>query len=254
MKTTTLKSDYLIPSERLIEIQRELISGDEGKAVLLGNKLGIEMTNEVIATEIEFLCQLESARKKKAFSEYSAWEWLILVALGLDWEQDEDEFHGPYEWNSPMLKKSIVDMASGFYSPGPREDVELAFDVLVEQGLFFQAHPGVFADACYYCEYDSDFLCEIPEFERYMPQWQALQKKLDMKFDLRTWRTTGLCRGGGSQGTSELPLSICVGSSCCRFREGDSVCQHELPFNPMILPVIKNDNQGGAKMGRADGV
>lgn len=55
MKTTTLKSDCLIPSERLIEIQRALISGDGGRAVLLGNKLGIEMTNEEIATEIEFL-------------------------------------------------------------------------------------------------------------------------------------------------------------------------------------------------------
>ena len=240
MKTTTLKCDYLIPSKRLIEIQMKLISGDEAKAVLLGNKLGIEMTNKVIATEIEFLRQLEASRKKPVFSEYSAWEWLILVALGLDWEEDEDEFHGPYEWNSPMQKKSIVGMASRFYSPGPTEDLELAFDVLVEQGLFFQVHPGVFADACYYCEYDADFLREIPGFERYAPQWQAFQEKLDRKFDLRTWRTTGLCWGGGSQGTSELPLSICVGSSCCRFREGDSVCQHELAFNPMILPGMKS--------------
>jgi len=238
MKTTTFRNYYCTPSDRLVEIQTLLRSGDVGKAVVLGNEIGIEMTNEEIATEIEFLRRVEAARKKETGAEHSAWEWLVLAALGLYWEVEE-EFHGPYEWNHPMIKKAIVDMASFFDSSGQKKDFELAFDVLVEQGLFFEVHPGVFAEACYYCEYDPDFLREIPGFEQYVPEWSALQEALDKKFELRTWRATGLCWGGGSQGPSELPLYICVGSSCCRFRDGDPVCQHELPFNPIILPAKK---------------
>lgn len=72
MKTTTLRNDYPTPSDCLTKIQRLLRSGDVSKAVVLGNKIGIEMTNEEIATEIEFLRRLEAARKKASGAEHSA--------------------------------------------------------------------------------------------------------------------------------------------------------------------------------------
>jgi len=237
MITTTLRISSGIMSSRLPEIQALLRSGDVDKAIFICTELRIDMTTEDIAKEIGFIQRVDAARKKKAGKEHNAWESLVLFAMGVGWEQEE-KFYGPYEWNHPMRRGDILSWGTYLYG-GPKEDLELAFDVLVEQGLFFTVHPGVFAEACYYCEYDPDFVLEIPGYEKFAPRWKALQKKLDRKFDHRTWRTTGLCWGGGSQGPSELPLYICVGSSCCRFLAGEPTCQHKLPFNPLILPASK---------------
>ena len=236
MKTTALRTSSGIIDSHLPEIQALLRAGDIDKAVVLYKEVGGFMASEDIAKEVEFIHRVDAARKKEAGTEHNAWEWLVLVALGLDWEEDEEKFNGPYEWLYPMLKEDIVGMAAPFCRSIPIKDLEFAFDVLVEQGLFFTVHPGVFAEACYYCSYDPDFPLEIPEYSRYAPKWRALQKKFDRKYDSGTWRSTGVCWGQGSL-ASETPLKLCVGSCCCRFLSGEPACQHNLPFNPLILPA-----------------
>lgn len=236
METTTLRMSYGLFTRRLPEIQALLRAGDVDKAAVIYKELDVQMTSEDIAKEIEFIHRVDAARKKEAGTEDNPWEWLVRHALFYNWEDDEEEFHGPYEWSYPRLKEDIVDSVAARDRSVPIKDIEFAFDVLVEQGLFFTVHPGVFAEPCYYCSYDPDFLLEIPELSRYAPEWRALQERLDQEYDSGTWRSTGLCWGQGSQ-ASENPLYLCVGSSCCRFRDGAPACQHNLPFNPLILPA-----------------
>lgn len=196
--------------------------------------------DEGIAKEREFIRRLDTARTRPSKDEYSAWEALVLWALGVGmWD---DDFHGAWEMPSPMPRGQILSEAADYYT-GPASDLELAFDVLVEQELFFTVHPGVFAEPCYYCSYDADLLKLIDGFQQYAPAWEERCEEFDQKFDYRTWRNAGLCWGGGSQGPSDLPLYVCVGSSCCWFRDGEPKCVHELPFNPLILPPRKR--QGG---------
>jgi hypothetical protein len=130
----------------------------------------------------------------------------------------------------------------GSHYEGPREDLEAAFRGLLAQGLFFEVHPGVFAEPVYCCGYDQDFLAELPEDaperregEKFWPRWNRYHVE-----HTAGWQSAGLCMGQGSQSGGSERFGVCLGTSCCSF-DGGEACTWELEFNPALLRYAPKD-------------
>lgn len=243
MQKTTLSWSNDALQGRLEEVQDLVRAGKKEDAVELLISLGKQYsTLDSLAGEEEFLRHVDASHRFGAAESQSGWTpRQALIRMALFGGQDDCD---PGEWSSSLSKTTLIDYAENIYA-GPREHLEVAFYALIIQGLFFEVHPAVFVEQCFYCTFDVDFLAEFPNPDDLQPEypyyerdepidcrevWTGMTTEFDEHFDV-TWRMTGLCRGQGSQGPSDLPLSPCVGSccSCYKTREKEP-CTHELAF------------------------
>lgn len=138
-------------------------------------------------------------------------------------------------WNSPMDRSSLLDWAESHYQ-GPQEHLEVALRALLAEGLFFEVHPGVFAEPCYFCSYEPSFLEELPGGDQHAEAWEKF-RRVNSKHH-PDWVSVGLCHGHGSE-SSGSDIGCCLGTSCCCFAGyGDKSCTHELAFNPVLLQLV----------------
>lgn len=115
--------------------------------------------------------------------------------------------------------------------------IEVAFRGLIAEGLFFEVHLGVFAEPCYFCSYDPEFLDELPEAKRHAKSWRQFRKYHDRAS--RGWKQAGLCWGQGREGgLSDGEIGLCLATSCCCFAQHpEKECAHELRYAPHLLPI-----------------
>lgn len=240
MKETTLDQ---FPSRELPELQRLIRAGNIGSAKIFAENV-IPLSDTSIERESEFLRLVDISRNHIMEGGHSARRALILVAIG--YYSGIDACEMPSVLPCPMTRKSIIEDFAPY--GGPRDMIEIAFDALVAQGLFFSVHPGVFKETCYYSTYDPDFMRELWDGDKYSRKLETIVRRLDKEYEKSGWRkapgwrTTGLCWGGGSQGPSSAPLNHCRGSACSWFLNGRSKCWQELEFNPAILPKADEKN------------
>ena len=117
----------------------------------------------------------------------------------------------------PETRDLIIDFGNSFYK-GDKEELEKAFNELVNEGLYFQVHPEVFMEPTYYCSLDIKFLKEIPDGDKYAEFWGHWSDQFD-KDHGDDWRRNGLCN-----------WRLCGGANCYDYKEGKDKCQHELRF------------------------
>ena len=149
----------------------------------------------------------------------------IMAAL-CGWKGDD-----PCVWQSPIDEETLISWAKSHCTPDlQKEDFRVELTQLIEEGLFFQVHPGVFESPVYYCSYDHNFLAEIfsDEEPEYFDLWKDWAAEDDKQFK-EEWRKYGVCSGGGSQSGSNPP-DICRGKECVWYVDGDSMCNWELKF------------------------
>jgi hypothetical protein len=148
---------------------------------------------------------------------------LIKAAVG-GWAGDE-----LCSWHCPATEETIIAMAKSHAGPNT-VDFPAVFQDLVDDGLFFEVHHGVFDPPVYYCSYDPDFLEEINGSPEDKSAWKAICEENDEVYGISTWRSLGLCAGQGSEGPSDARWGPCLGTSCCCFEDGSEECTHELTF------------------------
>lgn len=148
---------------------------------------------------------------------------LVLAALS-GWSGDD-----PCSWISPVAREDLIAWGGSHYG-GPSAHLECAFSALELEGLFYEVHPSVFSPAVYYCCFDPTFLQELPDPDQYHELWESFADEYDAE-NGKTWRSTGLCAGQGSQGPSGERYGPCLGSSCIWFQDGKESCNHGLSFS-----------------------
>lgn len=151
----------------------------------------------------------------------------LIYAAAEGWKGD-----GPSPWISPVANNDILAWAESHLSSSTYNHQILlsAFEKLIQEGLFFEIHKGLYNPPCLYCSFDTNFLKEIPDGEKYADFWNDCVQRYDEEYGSKTWRRLGLCAGQGSQGPSDAPWGPCLGSSCCWFEDNKEYCNHELRF------------------------
>lgn len=155
----------------------------------------------------------------------------------------------PHGWYSPVEESTLIAWGVSHYG-GPREDLLVALPALVSQGLFFEVHPGVFAERCYYCTCDPDFLRELPHGGGMISRGEWLVFTAFHDRQSHGWRSAGLCCIKGRQG-EHRPEGLCLGTSCCSFDYyAQERCSLGLRFNPGLRAhagraVDAEDNEPG---------
>jgi hypothetical protein len=148
----------------------------------------------------------------------------VIKAAVTGWAGDELS-----DWPCPATADTIIAWAASHLGHGggnPQAD----FSQLIDEGLFFEVHHGVFDPPVYYCSLDPAFLKELPAEEEALDTWKRMRERYDVQYGDSTWRAFGLCAGQGSEGPSDGPWGPCLGASCCRFEEGFLECMHDLRF------------------------
>jgi hypothetical protein len=161
--------------------------------------------------------------------KYTARQALIAAAL-YGWAGDPSG-----AWTSPVEWITLLDWAASYYD-GPEEDLEAPLRDLTAEGLFFEVHPGVFAEPCYFCTYEKKFLNELPGGSQYAAEWARGRKYNDRHWP--GWRSAGACFGlAGPHGPSSP--GPCLGTSCgCFAHPEGGKCVEGLTFNPELLQLV----------------
>jgi hypothetical protein len=220
--------------DKLKTLHEHIRSGSEEAAVALYQDLGsmyAEAAREAIRRETEFLQVVDASRaigpsaSGRNLTPRQAVIWAALVG----WYGDELT-----SWHSPITEDTLLAWAESHYM-GPQKHLQVAFLGLLAQGLFFEIHPGVFAEPCYFCSYEEEFLNETPDARPHARSWTKWRRYHDQH--CRGWQELGLCVGQGSQGGgSDAEIGICLGSSCCCFaRDASEECTQELEYHPRLL-------------------
>jgi hypothetical protein len=223
-------------SENLAELHALIRAGRESEAVALygrcvGSMRG-EFYREDIRREAAFLKLSDASHSfgtegsKRGVNPRQA---LISTAL-TGWYGDE-----PTSWPAPTTRTTLLAWADSHYE-GPQERLVVALEALVAERLFFEVHPGVFAEPCYFCSYDAEFLAELPGGEQHRAMWERFSTYHDEHS--HGWRSAGLCEGQGSLGYSEV-VGVCLGSNCCPFEDGpEARCPRDLQYNPQLVEFV----------------
>jgi hypothetical protein len=206
-----------LDEDQLAKLHTEIRTGSEETASALFLRL-VHITEDdarlEVRREIEFVRAVDASRAigpEASARKITPRQALIAYALGY-WHGE-----GPRPWQSPISRSALIHKADEYYL-GPHEHLEVALRGLLAEGLFFEVHPGVFAEPAYFCSYDPEFLSEVPGAERFVAAWTDRQLYLDRHF--KGWREAGLCWGQGRYGKrgEDLPeedQGLCLGSSCC---------------------------------------
>jgi len=101
----------------------------------------------------------------------------------------------------------------------------------------------LFDPPCYYCEFDSRFLRELPDGSEHTLAWDSYVDDYDDEHGSKTWKRLGLCAGQGSQGPSDALWGPCLGASCCWFEDGSKHCNHQLTFAKGLTVVCPGCGQ-----------
>ncbi len=239
MVTKSVLSTVSVQSERLADIHAAIRGGSEDAAVALyqqltGELLRPEAAREDIRRETEFLRVVDASREigsKASGRNITPRQALIGAALG-GWYGDE-----PSSWNSPIPRSDLLGFAESYYQ-GPQEHLEVALRALLAERLFFEVHPGVFAEPCYFCSYDPEFLSELPGAEQHANMWSEWRDYHDCHS--RGWWHAGLCWGQGREGgVSPDEVGVCLGSSCCCFVDyANERCSHDLRYDQRLLDLF----------------
>ena len=223
-------------SENLAELHALIRAGREAEAAALYGRcvsgMRAEFYREEIHREAAFLRLSDASRSfgtegsKRGVNPRQA---TISAALS-GWYGDE-----PTSWPAPTTRTTLLAWADSHYQ-GPQERLAVALEALVAEDLFFEVHPGVFAEPCYFCSYDPEFLAEMPGGEQHKVIWERFRAYHDEHSP--GWRSAGLCDGQGSLGYSEV-IGICLGSNCCPFQNGSEArCPRDLQYNPQLVEFV----------------
>jgi hypothetical protein len=223
-------------SENLAELHALIRAGREGEAEALYSRcmsgMREEFYREEIRQEAAFLKLIDASRSfgtedsKRGMNPRQA---LISAAL-TGWYGDE-----PTSWPAPAERTTLLAWADSHYQ-GPEERLSLALESLVAERLFFEVHPGVFAEPCYFCSYDPEFLTELPGGEDHREMWEKFRAYHDQHS--HGWHSAGLCEGQGSQGYSEL-VGVCLGSNCCCYKDTvNARCPRDLQYSPQLVELV----------------
>ena len=223
-------------SENLDQIHALIRAGREDEAVALFQRCLDYKKEEVCRKEIRreaaFLRLFDASRafgaegSKRGVNPRQA---LISAAL-TGWYGDE-----PNSWGAPATRTTLLAWADDHYQ-GPRERLGVALEALLAEGLFFEVHPGVFAEPCYFCSYDPEFLAELPGGEEHKAMWEGFRAYHNEHS--HGWHSAGLCEGQGSLGHSDV-VGVCLGSNCCPFENGPAArCNRDLQYNPQLVELV----------------
>jgi hypothetical protein len=221
-------------SDNIAELHAFIRAGREDDAVALCRRcmggMKDEFHRDEVRREAAFLKLFDVSRSfgtdgsKGGLNPRQA---LISAAL-TGWFGDE-----PSSWQAPTENSTLLAWADSHYQ-GPKDRLVVTLRALVAEGLFFEVHPGVFAEPCYYCSYDPEFLTELPGGEEHAGMWEQL-----LAYHNRHslgWQSAGLCRGQG--GNSE-DVGVCLGTNCCSFEAGPRPrCPRDLQYNPQLVEFV----------------
>jgi hypothetical protein len=224
----------------LAELHAAIRGGSEDMAVALYQQLiGYGLIAEAAARqdihrEAEFLRVVDASRAigpKASGRSLTPRQAFIGAALG-GWYGDD-----PSSWSSPVPRRDLLAFANSYYQ-GPQEHLEVALRGLLAERLFFEVHPGVFAEPCYFCSYDPEFLPELSGAEEHVKMWTEWRDYHDRHS--RGWRHAGLCWGQGRQGgVQDDEVGVCLGTSCCCFADYASErCTRELRYDQRLLDLF----------------
>jgi hypothetical protein len=225
--------------ERLADLHAAIRGGAEDEAVVLfqeltRNMLIAEAAREDIHREAEFLRVVDASRAigpQASGRNITPRQAFIGAALS-GWAGDE-----PSSWSSPVGRSDLLAFANSYYK-GPQEHLEVALRGLLAEGLFFEVHPGVFTEPCYFCSYDPEFLSELPGAEQHATLWNEWRDYHNRHS--RGWWNAGLCWGQGREGgVSPDEVGVCLGSSCLCFADyAREECTHALKYDRRLLDLF----------------
>jgi hypothetical protein len=230
-------------SDKLAELHALIRAGREDDAIALCRRCMGGMRDEYyrdqVCREAAFLQLVDSSRSfgtdgsKLGVNPRQA---LISAAL-TGWCGDE-----PSSWQAPTENSTLLAWADSHYQ-GPKDRLVVSLRALVAEGLFFEVHPGVFAEPCYFCSYDPEFLTELPGGEEHTAMWEEF-RAYHNRHSLG-WRSAGLCEGQGSQGHSDV-VGVCLGTNCCSFEDGPRAqCPRDLQYNPQLVELVVTRRMSG---------